>query len=321
MPKGYKHITYEERCQIEVLLKSGKNKSEIARILHRDRKTISNEINRNKGLRGYRHKQAECLAKKRRHVASSKPRKMTKEVIDIIENCIRKFQWSPEQIRGRLALENNIAISTERIYQHVWADKKKGGDLYLCLRRKAKKYNKRSSKNAGRGFIRNRKDIDQRPEIVEKKIRIGDWEIDLVLGRHGTGALLTVVDRVSKYTLITKLPDKSAETVTQALLDCFKGMENLVITITSDNGKEFANHEEIAKKLDACFFFAKPYHSWERGLNEHTNGLIRQYLPKKTSFAHINQEDVDEIQSLLNNRPRKCLNFKTPQEVFHSHIN
>ena len=320
MPKGYKHITYEERCQIEVLLKSGKIPSEIARILGRDRKTISRELSRNTGLRGYLHKQAHCKATERRSCASTTARKMTPEVIDKIEYYLRKFQWSPEQISGRLTLENQISVSPERIYQHIWADKKQGGDLYLSLRHKAKKYNKRGSKHAGRGVIPNRVDISERPEIVEDKIRLGDWELDLVIGKHGTGVLLTLVDRKTKYTVIILLPDKTADAVTKALLERFSDMKNLVITMTSDNGKEFAQHEKIARALNASFYFAQPYHSWERGLNEHTNGLIRQYFPKKTSFADVTQEDVDRVQALLNNRPRKSLGFRTPQEVFLSEI-
>ena len=146
MPKGYKHITYEERCQIDALLKSGKTHSEIARLLGRDRKTIARELLRNTGLRGYRHKQAHCKATDRRSRASTIPRKMTPEVIDKIEYYLKKFQWSPEQISGRLTLENQISVSPERIYQHIWADKKQGGDLYLSLRHKAKKYTDFGSK-------------------------------------------------------------------------------------------------------------------------------------------------------------------------------
>jgi len=246
---------------------------------------------------------------------------MTAQLIDKIEFYLRTVQASPEQISGVLALEEGIKISHERIYQHIWANKKAGGDLYLCLRRKAKKYNKRSGKNSGRGCIPNRRDISERPGIVNKKKRLGDWEADTVIGMHGTGVLVTLVDRMSKYTVVILVRNKTEELVSAAIISGLENLKKSVITITSDNGKEFLRYKSGALSLDASFYFATPYHSWERGLNEHTNGLIRQYLPKKTSFENITQKDIDEIQRKLNNRPRKILGFKTPQQVFFEHHN
>jgi len=256
MPEGYKHITYEERCQISALLKSGKTKSEIARLLNRDRRTIAREILRNQGLRGYRYKQADLKSKERRHSASCRPRKMTPQVIERIEFHLRSTQASPEQISGVLSTQEGIKISHERIYQHIWADQKVGGDLYLCLRRKAKKYNKRSSKNAGRGCIPNRTDISQRPDIVEEKSRLGDWEVDTVIGKHGTGVLVTLVDRMSKYTIIILVKNKTEKLVSAAIISALKKIKKSVLTITSDNGKEFAGHQNIARSLDGSFYFA-----------------------------------------------------------------
>ena len=171
-------------------------------------------------------------------------------------------------------------ISHERIYQHVWRDKRRGGDLWKNLRHNGKKYNKRKGVPAGRGCIPNRVDIAQRPAIVDQKTRIGDWEIDTIIGAGHRGVLVTAVERMSKYTLIAVVANKSSLLVTQALIQRLAVFTGKVLTITADNGKEFAGHAELAATLVANVYFATPYHSWERGLNEHTNGLIRQYFPK-----------------------------------------
>jgi IS30 family transposase len=315
MPTGYTHLTRDERCQIYALKRSGMSKPEIARSLGRDPRTIGREIMRNSGERGYRIKQAQEKSEVRRHKAVAVPRKMTTAVIAVIEEKLTKSQWSPGQISGWLAKEKGETISHERIYLHVWADKKKGGRLHTHLRHNAKKYNKRSSGTAGRGCIPNRIDIDQRPEIVNEKSRIGDWELDTIIGAEHSFVIVSAVDRASKYTVLSNVPNKSAEAVGQALKERLGVFKEKVLTLTADNGKEFAGHVDVARDLDADFFFAKPYHSWERGLNEHTNGLVRQYIPKKSS-APPSATELDRIESLLNNRPRKILGFKTPREVF-----
>ena len=162
--------------------------------------------------------------------------------------------------------------------------------------------------------------IDKRPKIVEKKKRIGDLEIDTVIGKDHKGALVTVVDRKSKFTFIKNVPSKEAEVVTEALIEMIQPIKAVTHTITSDNGKEFSYHKKVSAALDVDFYFANPYHSWERGLNEHTNGLIRQYLPKKSKFLHISKEEIITIQNRLNHRPRKVLGYKTPYEVFFSEM-
>ena len=169
-----------------------------------------------------------------------------------------------------------------------------------------------------RGTIIDRVMIDKRPKIVEKKSRIGDWEIDTVVGKDHKGFLVTVVDRKSKFSIIKSVPTKHAEVVTAALIEMLTPMQKITHTITSDNGKEFAYHKQVSVALDTDFYFANPYHSWERGLNEHTNGLIRQYLPKKSEFLNVTKEQVTMIQNKLNHRPRKILKYKTPYEVFMS---
>ena len=320
MPKGYHHVTRDIRSQIYALKATGSSLREIAKIVERDVSTLSREISRNTGGRGYRYKQADAKAMTRRANASRTPKKLTPELIATIEtNLLEK--WSPDQISGRLMGEDIASISHESIYQHIWKDKRSGGTLFKHLRHHGKKYNKRSSGKAGRGCIPNRVDIDERPAIVEQKTRIGDWEGDTIIGVKHQGAIVSYVDRCSKFTFLKKIDRKTAELVTQATLEKL-GQEGLpVLTITYENGMEFADHGSIATALQTSCYFAKPYHSWERGLNEHTNGLVRQYLPKKTDFTQVSDQTVQLIAEKLNNRPRKILNYRTPLEILTMHQN
>lgn len=313
MPKGYHHVTRDIRCQIYALKTSGLSLRAMAKIVERDVSTISREISRNTGGKGYRHKQADEKAVERRQKTSSKKKKLTAEMIAYIEEKLRE-NWSPEQISGRLKLEEATSVSHETIYQHVWADKRSGGDLYKHLRHCGKKYNKRSAVSAGRGCIPNRVDISERPAIVEQKARLGDWEGDTIIGAKHQGAIVSYVDRCSKFTLLKKVSNKTAELIVQATLEKL-GQGFPVLSITYDNGKEFSAHADIASALGAVCYFAKPYHSWERGLNEHTNGLVRQYFPKLTDFSTFTDHDVQRVAEKLNDRPRKCLGYRTPMEV------
>ncbi len=316
MRKGHHHLTYDKRCQIYALLKSGCTKAEVARQIGVHRSTITNEINRNTGGKGYRYKQAQEKASARRTAASSAPRKMTPSLIREIEEKLTQEQWSPEQISGWLKKEGRRFVSPERIYQHIWKDKRNGGSLWRCLRHNGKKYNKRKGKNSGRGLIPGRVDISERPAIAAEKSRIGDWEGDTVIGRGQTAAILTHVDRKSKYTKLAILPDKSSASVQSACDASLLPIAHKIETITYDNGKEFAGHAKIATTLEAQIYFAKPYHSWERGLNEHTNGLLRQYFPKGSDFSTLTPAEVQRVEDKLNSRPRKALGYKTPSEVF-----
>jgi transposase, IS30 family len=316
MPEGYLHLTCEQRCQIYALLQSGHSQAHIARTIGVDSSTISRELARNTGARGYRSKQAHDKASQRRKEASDKPRKMTPDLVELVEQKLTQEQWSPDQISGRLAKEGVAFISHERIYQHVWKDKKDGGKLYLHLRHSGKKYNKRKGKNSGRGLIPNRVDIDQRPSVVAAKSRIGDWEADTIIGANHRGAVMSHVERKSKYTKLAKLPDKTADSVVQACARVLLPLADRIETITYDNGKEFASHVEIATSLRSLSYFAKPYHSWERGLNEHTNGLFRQYFPKGSDLSIVSDTDVQRVEDKLNSRPRKILGYRTPREVF-----
>lgn len=242
---------------------------------------------------------------------------MTDNAIDLIEDKLY-LDWSPEQISGWLKQEQVLEISHERVYQHVWSNKAQGGDLYKHLRHSHKKRKKQYGSKDKRGQIKNRISIDERPEVVEKKTRIGDWEIDTVIGKNHQGALVTIVDRVSKFTLIKKVDSKRADVVTEATISLLNSYLDKVLTITADNGKEFSDHQIMKQHLDADVYFAHPYHSWERGLNENTNGLIRQYFTKGSSFENITDEEVAKVMDRLNHRPRKTLEYRTPHEVFFS---
>jgi IS30 family transposase len=316
MAKDYHHITLEERCQIYALKKQGVKQKEIAETLARSASCISKELRRNKNQQGYHYELAHKKAVKRRTKASkTSGKKLTPAMQKLLAPYIKK-QWSPVQISGRLKVEHKISISHELIYQHIWADKKAGGSLYTHLRHRGKKYNKRSGKNAGRGLIPNRKDIAERPSIVEQKVRIGDFEIDTIIGKNHKGAIVSLVDRASKYTKLIKVERRTAAEVSEAIQQIMANIKHLVLTMTADNGKEFSHHLDFGKALGADVYFARPYRSCDRGLNEHTNGLVRQYFPKKTDFGNIDQVDVAWVEKNLNSRPRKSLNFNTPEEVF-----
>jgi IS30 family transposase len=286
MQKTFKHLTLEERCHIFILKERGLSLRAIARSLCRNVSSISRELKRNVISNKYTPKIAEAQYHRRKMSICSCPRKITDSLKKMI--CLKlKLFWSPEQIAGRLERENGIKISHETIYKMIWQDKQDGGELYKNLRRFGKKYNKRSGKNSGRGLIPNRVDIDQRDKIVEEKSRIGDWEADTVIGANHKGAIVTLVDRKSKFSLFTLVVDKTKDSVTKAIETSLIPYKKKSKTITYDNGKEFAGHQEIASKLGVNCYFAKPYHSWERGLNEHTNGLLRQYIPKKSDLTLV----------------------------------
>ena len=318
MMKTYNQLTYEQRCQISILIKIGTSQQVIADMVGVSQSTISRELKRNTGQRGYREKQAQTQSNIRRQSAE-KAIKMTPDMITLIEEKL-EAKWSPDQISGRILKEKGLSISYEAIYLYIWEDKKSGGTLFNHLRRKGKAYQPRGSKYAGRGYIKNRISIDERPKIVEKKARIGDWEIDLVIGKGHSGALVTVVERKTKFTVSKRINDKTAETVTAATISLLKPFKDLVFTITADNGKEFAYHERIAKALGAKVYFADPYGSWPRGLNENTNGLLRQYWPKLTDFKKVSQGEVSAVISQLNNRPRKTLDYETPAKIMAEHM-
>ena len=315
MAKGYHHLTYGSRCQIYALKKSGLSVRGVARALEVSASTVSRELRRNRGRRGYRMRQAQRMARSRRRLASSRPRKLTAALWGRIEGCLG-WQWSPQQIAGRIRLEGGVSVGKTWIYRQVWMDRAAGGTLYRHLRRRGKKANRRGRCGAGRGLIPGRVDIVERPAVVELKRRVGDWELDTIIGARHRGALVSVVDRCSKFTFLQRVMNKTAAAVGGAILARLGPVSALTHTLTADNGKEFAGHRAVAAGLSAGFYFAAPYHSWERGLNEHTNGLVRQYFPKATDFTALGDVQVGRVQDLLNGRPRRVLGYRTPAEVF-----
>ena len=314
----YKQLSYEQRCHIYILKRSQLSQRKIAELIGVNQSTISREVNRNSGGVGYLSAQAQRKSRYRRHQAV-KAIKMTDRVVDMIEKKLRE-DWSPEQVSGWLAEEKKIGISHERIYLHIWSDKRAGGGLYTHLRRQGKRYIKRGSKIRSRGQIKDRVSIEERPMVVDDYSRVGDWEIDTVIGKGQSGAMVTIVERKTKFTVAAQVPDRKAETVTQATLKLLEPYKSAVLTITGDNGKEFSYHKEITKVLGAPVYFCHPYRSCERGLNENTNGLLRQYWPKNTDFKKVNQREVAKVLRKLNRRPRKILNYKTPADLMSKHI-
>ena len=310
----YTQLTQEQRYQIYAFMKANFSQTDTAQKIGAHKSTICRELKRNQGLKGYRPKQAHIMTVDRRKKAL-KFVKLTPPVVALIDELIR-FDFSPEQVSGFLKLNYDFHISHETIYKHLLADKAKGGKLYNHLRHANKKRKKRYGSQDQRGQIHGRISIDKRPAIVDAKKRIGDWEIDTIIGKKYKSVLLTIVERKSKLTLIKKLPNKRADLVADAAFDLLVPYKKKVFTITADNGKEFSHHEEISNRLKAEVYFAHPYHSWERGLNENTNGLIRQYFSKTISFETITDDQVQMVIYRLNNRPRKILGFKTPNEVF-----
>ena len=316
--KPYRQLTEEDRIDIYALKQAGKKQKQIAAHLGVSPSTISRELARNTGLKGYRPKQAHQFALERRHTAR-KAVKMTPETITYIETRIRQ-EHSPEQIAQHMKRDPNWtgpSVSHERIYQHIWQDKAGEGTLHRHLRIVGtKKKRKRRNSRDTRGRIPHRVGIEKRPKIVAPKIRIGDWEGDTIVGKNHQGALVTLVDRKSKFTLIGKVQRYTAQAVTETIIQLMDDLPRPHHTLTVDNGKEFADHQTVAQTLNLNVYFADPYSAWQRGVNENTNGLIRQYVPKGTDLNDLTESDIQHIMERLNHRPRKTLGFLTPHEVF-----
>ena len=308
----YTQLTREERYQISALKTAGHNQVEIAKVIGRHKATVSRELSRNQGLRGYRPRQANIFAKNRRQAKSTS--RISYETWTRVERLLLE-DWSPEQVSNWLRYEEDAYVSPEWIYQYILQDKRAGGDLYTHLRCQ-KQRKKRYGAPERRGQLKGRVSIDERPDVVNERSRIGDWEADTVIGKQGGAVLVTLVERKTRLSVIAKALNRTAQEVTTVILRHLKPLASHVQTLTYDNGKEFALHPKIAKGLNASGYFAHPYHSWERGLNENTNGLLRQFFPKGMDLAKVTDAEVKKAMDKLNNRPRKCLGFKTPTQVF-----
>ena len=311
---NYKQLATEERYQIYSLNKEGLSQKQIAAHLNRSPSTICRELNRNQGLRGYRPKQAQSLSdNRRRHAAKSI--KVTATVYQDIETLIRQ-ELSPQQIVDYFARHKKLSLHHETIYQLIYDNKTAGGDWYKHLRIMSKPYRKRYGHYDRRGKLKNRVSIDDRPLVVDQRCRIGDWEGDTIIGKNRQSALLTLVERKTLYTIIVKISGKKADVLADNMIESVSPIMDRFKTLTLDNGLEFSDHERIAKSLGLRVYFAHPYSSWERGINENTNGLIRQYFPKGMNLNEVTQEQIEFVMDRLNNRPRASRGNKSPNELF-----
>jgi IS30 family transposase len=307
----YTQLTQEQRYQIYAMNKAEMTQKDIAQEIGVHPSTISRELKRNAGLRGYRPFQAHTFAIVRRD--KGVPRVLESHWLEI-ERLIKAY-WSPEQIAWRLYEEQGYRISHEWIYQYIYRDKRHGGKLYLYLRCQ-KQRKKRYGSNERRGQIPDQTMIDDRPAIVESRSRLGDWEGDTIVGKGHQGVLISMVERKSRYTVLGHARAKRKDLVATEIITKMKCHRTECMTITYDNGREFTDHHRMAKALDARIYFAHPYSSWERGTNENTNGLIRQFFPKKMPLLKVSEQALQSTMDRLNHRPRKSLNWRTPHEAF-----
>jgi IS30 family transposase len=313
---NYHQITREERYTISALRKQGYRMSEIAAVLGRHRSSVYREIKRNQcNDKGYRPFKADSRTRGRRS-RSRRNKQFEARDFALIESLLR-LDWSPEQVSCYLKRVKLLNISHETIYLYVWADMEDGGNLYTRLRGALKQRRKRYGAYDSRGRLAGKRHISERPEDVESRETFGHWEIDTVLGKGGRDCIVTLVERKTKYTLIGKLKARTVDQLNARLIKIIKRHRKKIKTITADNGTEFHGYKSIERKTGVKFYFATPYHSWERGTNENTNGLIRQYLPKSQSMASVNQHQCNAIAAKLNTRPRKTLGFFSPEECVY----
>jgi len=314
-----KQLTQMQRYQLESLLQAGISKKKIAGLIDTSVSSVYREIKRNCNKRGgYSAAYAHQLCEERKERFRRK-RKFTSAMEHHISKKITEEQWSPEQIAGHARLTNIPMVSHQRIYRFIHDDKTKGGNLWKHTRHKLK--HRKKPVSGKQISIKNRVPIDKRPDIVNSKQRLGDWEIDTIIGKDGKGAILTLTERKTGFLLMEKLEHgKQADALAKVVIRLLFACKNHTHTITADNGTEFACHELIAEKLKIDFFFAHPYSSRERGLNEYTNGLIRQYIPKGTDFKEYSDRDIRHIQQKLNSRPGKKLDYQSPVKIFFASL-
>jgi len=304
--RTYTQLTREQRYQLSALLKMGHSQTEIAEVIGMHKSTISREIRRNRGQRGYRPKQAHYMAKERRNKPA--PR-IQVETWELIESKLRD-DWSPEQISGRLKRDKDIQVSHESIYLYILADKRAGGDLHKHLRCQNKR-RKRYGSYDRRGKPPNRVSIDERPGIVDRRQRVGDWEVDTIIGKGHRQAVVTLTERKSCFVLLRIVKHLPAILVNNVVIDLLQQFMDRSQTITGAKGKECAEHEQIIIDLDIDLFFTQTNTAWALGANEYMNGLIRHYVPKNRDFASVTDDELLLIITWLKLRPGKCLYFRT----------
>lgn len=307
-----KHLTKEQRYTISSMLKAGHSQKEIALTISKDKSVVSREINRNADKRSGEYRcdlaHRKCIS---RHQNKPKHIRFTAELKSKVEELLKE-DYSPEQVVGTLKKQDATYVSHERIYQHIWEDKHKKGELHQHLRHQGRRYRKRGSQKDNRGIIKERVSIEKRPKIVDKRERFGDLEVDLIIGKNHNQAIVTINDRASGMLKMKKVASKQAEQVSNTIVELLDEWRPYIKTMTADNGKEFAAHKHVAEQLNIDYYFARPYHSWERGSNENLNGLIRQYFKKSSDFTQITVEQVKAVEDKLNRRPRKRFDYENP---------
>lgn len=316
---SYKHLTLHERYLINAY-RNIKTQKEIAKIIGVHPATVSRELQRGKGEmdKNYWPLSSQNRAIKRQVEKSQKANlKLTVQTLELVKKYLQK-EFSPEQTAAMLLLKHDILISYVALYRYIHIDRLHNGTLYTYLRHQGRRRAKYNAKRKNR--IKNRVSIEKRPSIVDDKSRIGDFEADTIIGKGRQGAIVTIVDRKSMYLKISLPISKKSHIVASEMVRLLAPYKRKVHTITTDNGLEFAQHQSISKKLTCDYFFCHPYSSWERGLNENINGLIRQYIPKGSSFEHLTKKDIRHIENRINHRPRKSLDWRTPYEVFHENL-
>lgn len=318
---GYKHLNIDERESILKMLSEQKNLTHIAELLGRNKGTISRELSRNLSSTGeYKPHLAQRYYNKRRD-ASKDPYLLEQNgrLRQYVRNKLKQY-LAPEQITGRLEIDYpdnlQMRVSPLTIYSWIQRDKKDGGKLYKLLRQGHRKRRKKHGSQDKRGQIPDKRPISERPKAVDNREDIGHWEGDTVVGKSHGSFVATHVERKSRYLLVGKVDDKTPESMNDTTRQLFRKIpRSKRKTMTLDNGKEFAGFKELENSVGFCCYFADPYSSYQRGTNENTNGLLRQFFPKGTDFNEISEEEIDKIEALINNRPRKCLNYRTPHEV------
>lgn len=313
----YRQITFAERYTLGLLRQRGLSRAAIARILGRHRSTIGREVQRNGAHSDgtYRPQLADWYARGRRS-RSRRNQRFTAADWTRIQALLQE-DWSPEQIAGRLGRDRELAISHETIYRYIWADKRAGGTLYRHLRGARKQRRKRYGRYDSRGRLAGKRPITARPAAADRRTEVGHWEADTMLGAGQAGpCVLSMVERKTGYVVLGKLPQRTSVHVNRRAQQLIHSQPHSVRTITVDNGTEFHEYAALERATATRFYFATPHHAWERGTNENTNGLLRQYLPKRQSMAHLTQHDCNRIATKLNRRPRKRLGYRTPEECY-----
>lgn len=313
--RTYHQLTREQRYQIAALREAGLNQREVAALVGVHKSTISRELRRNanRTRRGYLPRHAHLIALARR---DARARSRLRPVHWLWVKRLLKRCWSPDQISRRAAQEGCFRISHEWIYRHILEDRRAGGELHRYLRCQKRRRKRYARITRMRGEILERVSIHQRPAVIETRTRIGDWEGDTVAGRRWHTGIVTLVERASRYSVLGRLSGKSAPHTARTVSQRLASLKEKTLSLTVDNGQEFAHHYRITKALDVPVYFADPRSPWQRGAVENTNGLLRQYFPKTHDFTRISARELRRVQNELNHRPRKCLGYKTPHEVF-----